>query len=251
MSKQITIILKNKETIGSQNNPEYISASDQNLVRDRSTEGNNEKKDESTVITPTFLLKGIDPNDLLKRYLNGEFFEKSFPPTKIHFASSPLTSDVVVGPDNNSKIYEYVDKNNEKKRIYTTNHDNYFIVKEYIQKYDKYPQSLSSSQHQSSSSTTTSTTTSSLSNPSLPHQSSLQTLQKPHPPTEKKCFQCKRLFNHEPIGIPVYMKYFPELNFFIFHVVGTYCGFECVFLIIKFNNGTLIHIYTCFIFSGR
>lgn len=84
-------------------------------------------------INPTFLLKGIDPSAILQAYINGEHSNKMIPGIKVSAVENTVTADHAVGDSPESEIYEYIDRTNSRRRIVTTNHKKYAMVRDSIQ----------------------------------------------------------------------------------------------------------------------
>jgi len=80
----------------------------------------------STVtIRPTFLLRGIDPQEVLERYLNNEFQSIVAPTKKILIDQVDLALDRNVTNDRNAEIYEVSNRSEQRQRIATVNHQAY------------------------------------------------------------------------------------------------------------------------------
>ena len=84
----------------------------------------------SVKITETLTLRRIDPVDMFRRYLAGEFKNTTIPKDKIKLSSSFVNLNQKIGTDRNSKIYRFSDKTNSGQLIVTTNHENYQYKKD-------------------------------------------------------------------------------------------------------------------------
>lgn len=79
-------------------------------------------------ITESLMLRRVDPVDMLKKYLAGEFVRTEIPAEKVSM-SSFVNVDHRIGNDTNAKIYRLTDKTNVGQVIVTTNHDQYSYAK--------------------------------------------------------------------------------------------------------------------------
>jgi hypothetical protein len=85
----------------------------------------------ATSVTPTFLLKGIDPNTVYKDYLAGKFSEPHSNRGKIKIVSNMKVLAPKFGESNAAPVYLLKDKHNCRVVVATSNHNNYDIfVKE-------------------------------------------------------------------------------------------------------------------------
>ncbi len=78
----------------------------------------------STRVTPTFLLKGIDPNRILQDYKNGFFNRKTETKAQLKLANTIIIAPTY-GSNNHSPIYSIKDKHNCNVVIATTGHSDY------------------------------------------------------------------------------------------------------------------------------
>ncbi len=97
------------------------------VLRIRSNMGTDTKQ---VSIVPTFLLKGIDPMEILKSYINGEYLDQMIPGIKAEVSDNSIIADRAVGNTPESETYEYIDQTNTRRRVITTNHKNYAIVRD-------------------------------------------------------------------------------------------------------------------------
>lgn len=81
----------------------------------------------NTRITPTFLLKGINPHKLLADYKAGLFSTLSENNSKIIISNNNAILAPVYGTSNRDPIFTVKDKNNNSVVIATTGHENYEI----------------------------------------------------------------------------------------------------------------------------
>lgn len=79
-------------------------------------------------VTPTFLLRGIEPIKVLNDYLQGKFSQVTLPNSKIQISSSSITLAPQYGNNGDSETYVYQHKINDHT-IVTTNHDKYILSK--------------------------------------------------------------------------------------------------------------------------
>ncbi len=164
------------------------------ILRVRSPGGQPPTEEKKPVnITPTFLLRGIDPSSILQAYLQGKYEDKPIPGSKVEAVANVIAADSVVGENSESEIYEYIDRTNTQRRIITSNHKKYAIVRD-------------SNQFQSDI------------------------------PPGGICQWCRRVFNHEPVGIPVRMEYLSKENISIYHVEGVFCVYEELLMMIKLKT---------------
>lgn len=78
-------------------------------------------------ITPTFLLRGVDPNKVLRDYQNGKYTQHVPISAKVKLSDLSSIIAPTYGADRNSGIYSYKDKNNVTMTIATSNHKAYEI----------------------------------------------------------------------------------------------------------------------------
>lgn len=176
-----------------------------------------QKEKPITTLTPTFLLKGVDPLKVLNDYLSGKRsiysgIDKASMKTS---QMSDKTVKTVVpfsllpkyGTSSDDEIYVYSDKTNFQKKILTINHQSFIIAKEYIDK-----------------------------------GQIINTL-----PKVGKCLWCRMPIEDAPIGIPISMEWIRNQNtlpdnsdqisrqpdIIVFHVDGTFCCFECCYAGLK------------------
>ena len=76
-------------------------------------------------MTETLMLRRIDPVDMLRRYLTGEFKKVEIPKDKVKLSSAFVNLNQRIGTDQTSRIYRFSDKINSGQLIVTTNHNNY------------------------------------------------------------------------------------------------------------------------------
>ena len=80
-------------------------------------------------ITETLMLRRIDPVEMYRRYLTGEFSKLSIPENKVDTSSAFINLNSRIGSDQTAKIYRFNDKTNSGQIIVTTNHDQYHYVR--------------------------------------------------------------------------------------------------------------------------
>ena len=81
-------------------------------------------------MTETLMLRRIDPVDMLRRYLAGEFKNVKIPKDKVKISSNFVNLNQRIGTDQTSKIYRFSDKINSGQLVITTNHENYQYKKD-------------------------------------------------------------------------------------------------------------------------
>jgi len=74
------------------------------------------------------MLRRIDPVDMLRKYLAGDFSTMKIPKDKVILSSNFINLNQRIGRDHNSKIYRFNDKTNHGQTIVTTGHDQYQYV---------------------------------------------------------------------------------------------------------------------------
>lgn len=156
----------------------------------------NSKLDTITHITPTFLLKGIDPVKVITNYLNRKYDSLRLPLTKITTATNftPVSLLPRYGDSVNDQTYIYRDKTNNQQIITTSNHYSYSIVRDNIE-----------------------------------NGRPIQLLVK------GKCRWCHLELKVEPVGIPIKIEILGNRSY-VFHVDGQYCSFECCYAGLKRLN---------------
>ncbi len=160
-----------------------------------------------TAITPTFLLKGIDPIKILSDYIGGKYnnIDINLKP-KIPKNVTPISIVPKYGTSTEDQIYIYKDKSNINQTVVTTNHEAYTRVKAYYNN-----EGLQKSQITRVS--------------SEPERS----------PEIKECMWCRSEIKTEALGIPISIEILQdretEEKAYVFHVDGNddYCCFECCF----------------------
>ena len=80
-------------------------------------------------VTPTFLLKGVDPVNIFNKYLTGYYNNIPIPSNKVNFSSNNLSLAPQYGSNGYSETYVYRDKNNTQQIVATTNHSQYSLVR--------------------------------------------------------------------------------------------------------------------------
>lgn len=74
-------------------------------------------------IPETFILRSIDPIDILSKYLKGEYKTLKIPTKKVK--NKFLTTGKNIGTNPSYEIYRLLDKSNTHQTIFTTNHNLY------------------------------------------------------------------------------------------------------------------------------
>lgn len=81
----------------------------------------------ATRVTPTFLLKGLDPNKLLSDYQAGFFTRQPTIKSKIKIAQNMAILAPKYGISNHDPVFSLKDRNNCSVVIATTNHSNFEV----------------------------------------------------------------------------------------------------------------------------
>ena len=81
-------------------------------------------------ITETLMLRRINPVDILRQYLSGDFRNTTIPKNKVKFSSSFINLNQRIGTDQTSEMYRFSDKTNSGQVVVTTNHGNYQYAKD-------------------------------------------------------------------------------------------------------------------------
>lgn len=76
-------------------------------------------------ITETFMLRKINPKEIVKKYFKGEYINRGLPKNKIKINTNFVKLGKQIGPDSSSEIYRFTDKSNNAQTILTTNHTSY------------------------------------------------------------------------------------------------------------------------------
>lgn len=80
-------------------------------------------------VTPTFLLRGVDPIKVLNDYLQSKFCEIHLSKTQVPVSSPNLTIAPQHGTTPESETYVYRTKSNTQQVVVTTNHNVFMMVK--------------------------------------------------------------------------------------------------------------------------
>jgi len=78
-------------------------------------------------VTPTFLLRKIDPHQIYEQYIQGQYANIKLPPEKITISTTPIVVQPTVGNSPESDVYTYRTKSNTIQTVVTTNHTRYQI----------------------------------------------------------------------------------------------------------------------------
>lgn len=81
----------------------------------------------TTRVTPTFLLKGVDPNKLYADYKAGFFSRQPAPKSKIKIAQNTVILAPTYGTTNRDPIFSIKDKNNCSLVVATTGHTDFEV----------------------------------------------------------------------------------------------------------------------------
>lgn len=81
----------------------------------------------ATRITPTFLLKGIDPFEVLKEYQAGVYNRPVMPKAPIKIAQNTTILAPIYGNNNQCPVFCMKDRNNSSIVIATSNHSNFEV----------------------------------------------------------------------------------------------------------------------------
>lgn len=153
-------------------------------------------------ISETLMLRRVDPVDLLKRYLAGEFSKAKIPQKKVKVKSTvKIGKSLTFSPE--EEVYRLDDRTITGKVILTTNHKNFAKKKLQLTGINSssYSKSLSLSDEK--------------------HQ---------------RCLYCKRFIKGESVGIPLVMERLKNKQL-KFHTEGDYCNFGCALASLKRQIG--------------
>lgn len=81
-------------------------------------------------ITESFMLRRIDPVDILRKYLAGQFKNKKIPEKSVTISNTFVSLGKSLGTNPSSESYRLADKTNTGKVIVTTNHKTYQYEKD-------------------------------------------------------------------------------------------------------------------------
>lgn len=160
-----------------------------------------------TAITPTFLLKGIDPIKILSDYIGGKYNNMvniNLKP-KITKSVTPISIVPKYGTSTEDQIYIYKDKSNINQTVVTTNHEAYTRVKAYYN------------------------------NEGLQRSQIMKVGTEASTEITKECMWCRTEIKGEALGIPISIEILQdrvtEEKAYVFHIDGNddYCCFECCF----------------------
>lgn len=173
-------------------------------------------------IKAKILLRGIDPADLYKKYLQGYTSDIKSTNSKIELLST-VELDYDIGKNKYSDIYEIVDVNNNKKRIFTTNTVDFIAAldttNELNQNIDNTNIDLSSIKSQRITLNT------------LNGKVSLQDN------SNIECPICGDICKKEnSLGIPFKIIRGSDKKIIYIHVEGDYCSFECMYYVVRKNT---------------
>ena len=76
---------------------------------------------QSIKVNEKFMIRRIDPVDMISRYLQGEYDDLEEPPQKIKTGNNFVSLGRNIGESPNDEIYKIRDKNNNKQIVVTTN----------------------------------------------------------------------------------------------------------------------------------
>ena len=158
-----------------------------------------------TAITPTFLLKGIDPINVLSEYIGGKYNNTKTTNSKPNIGKSVTPISVVpkYGTSSEDQIYIFKDKSNINQTVVTTNHEAYTRVKAYYN------------------------------GDGLQKSQIIGTDEGPE--IAKECVWCRSEIKTEALGIPISIEILQDREThekaYVFHIDGNddYCCFECCF----------------------
>lgn len=151
------------------------------------------------------MLRRIDPVEMYRRYLAGEFSEIKIPKNKVDMSSSFINLNSRIGTDQTAKIYRFNDKTNTGQIVVTTNHNQYHYAR--------------SNDPQNSV-----------------KEGELGVVKPPQPKTW--CLWSKREITGIPVGIPIAMEIDKHTNKVTFQTEDTYYNFECALAGLK-------RLYSC------
>jgi hypothetical protein len=158
-----------------------------------------------TNMVPTFLLKGINPNEFFDKYKSGYFQNLTFPESKVEIPKNTPEIFDNIGSNYYSQMYEYTNHMNSRQRIYTTNHCNFITF-----------------------ATNNKNTTEN--NTKLKYY---ELNSNPQP-----CVWCRKPIKKRELGIPHQISYRPKTNTYVIHTGRDVCSFNCMITFVrrKANN---------------
>jgi hypothetical protein len=80
-------------------------------------------------MTNSFLLRGIDPYELINSYYNGQFSSAQIPDSKTKLSEAFINPNRILGVNSDSECYKFSDKIGTSQTIITTNHDRFLWFK--------------------------------------------------------------------------------------------------------------------------
>ena len=154
-------------------------------------------------ISENLMLRRVDPTDILKKYLAGEYKDYNISKNMVAMSNSFKNVHNNIGANQTFEIYKLNNKTSHGQIIVTTNHGQY--------NYNK--------QANSASTTTNTTNTTTTKN------------------NEKRplafCIWCRREIEGTPLGIPISMEIDKYQNRTIFAVENTFDTFGCALAMVK------------------
>jgi hypothetical protein len=131
----------------------------------------------------------VDPLKIIRTIIQG-----TFKPCieKISVQVKEIIPDIPIGPDNTFEVYEVINSNNKKLRVFTVNHVAYSRAKEGFEKYGKYSDSY------------------------------LKEL-------GLKCDWCRQPYSDIPWQMPIRLDSLSEESVYVFHGEGSYCSEQCMY----------------------
>lgn len=150
------------------------------------------------VIKPSFLLRGVDPENVIKQYFSGYFSRVAnltIPTAPENVDITPVSSDIKVSISPDDEVYEFLDRSNNKQRVLMIN---YKLYSEAIGKKSQ-PKKVCQK-----------------------HRGEFDSLSLGIPiKLERRIIQTSNSAGTTPTSTPT--------STYIFHTIGSYCCFECAY----------------------
>ncbi len=80
---------------------------------------------DTVTIRPTFRLKGVDPQQVIQRYLNGEYRSLTLPKAKVSVSVADISLDRKLTNNYDDEVYEFTDRSGQRQRIVTVNYSTF------------------------------------------------------------------------------------------------------------------------------
>lgn len=135
------------------------------------------------------IITRVDPLKLVRSLIQGTFKPQT---EKVSIHVKELIPDVPIGPNETFQVYEIVNSNNRKLRVFTINHTAYLKMKEGFEKGGKYSDSYMKS-------------------------------------LGLACDWCRQPYSDIPWQMPIRFDSSTEESSYVFHGEGSYCSEQCMY----------------------